>query len=327
MKRITLQLFTFSSILLVTLGSVQNPYTSFYLSELKQPSVIVSKQVDSLYEEIRSNVDKYEKSPQNAEVDKVWKATPGYNGLKVDIKASYENMKKEGMFDSKKLVYKEVPPYVHLSDLPPEPIYRGHPDKQMVSFIINVAWGNEYIPSMLETLKEHKVYATFFLEGRWVKENPDLAKMIVDAGHEVGNHSYNHPNLKTMTASLVREQLVSTNNVIEATTGKKPTWFAPPSGSYRQEVVNIASELDMGTILWSVDTIDWQKPTPDTLIKRVMNKVHPGALILMHPTDSTAKSLDSLIIRIKEKNLKIGHVTNLLSEKRVDLPPISQEKQ
>ncbi|WP_456275450.1 polysaccharide deacetylase family protein [Bacillus sp. AK128] len=326
MKRMTLQLFTFSTILLITLGSVQNPYTNGYLSELKQPSNVVSKQIDSLYQEIQSNLEKYEQNPQNAEVDKVWKATPGYNGLKIDVDASYENMKKEGNFDPKKLVFKEVPPSVHLSDLPPEPIYRGHPDKQMVSFLINVAWGNEYIPSMLETLKKHKVYATFFLEGRWVKENPELAKMIVDAGHEVGNHSYNHPNLKTMTASLVREQLVSTNNVIEATTGKKPTWFAPPSGSYRQEVVEIASELEMGTVLWSVDTIDWQKPTPATLVERVLNKVHPGALILMHPTDSTAKSLDSLIVRIKEKNLRIGHVTNTLSEKRVDLSPISQDK-
>jgi probable sporulation protein (polysaccharide deacetylase family) len=324
MKRMTLQLFTFSSILLLTMGSVQNPFTNLYLTELKQPSISVTKQVNALYDEIKSNAKNYEEGPQNAEVDKVWKATPGYNGLKVDIEASYENMKKDELFDPKKLVFKEIPPSVHLSDLPPEPIYRGHPDKQMVSFIINVAWGNEFIPLMLETLKKHKVYATFFLEGRWVKENPELAKMIVDAGHEVGNHSYNHPNLKTMTASLVREQLVSTNNVIEATTGKKPTWFAPPSGSYRQEVVKIASDLDMGTILWSVDTIDWQKPTPATLIERVMNKVHPGALILMHPTDSTAKSLDSLIIRIKEQNLKIGHVTSLLSEKRVDLPPISQ---
>ncbi|WP_246939810.1 polysaccharide deacetylase family protein [Bacillus pinisoli] len=327
MKRLTLQLFTFSSILLLTLGLVQNPYTTDYLSELKEPTMTVSKQVDSLYEEIQENRENYEKSPQDAVVDKVWKATPGYNGLEVDVEASYENMKKDGIFDPKKLVYKEIPPSVHLSDLPPEPIYRGHPEKKMVSFLINVAWGNEYIPTMLETLKKHKVYATFFLEGRWVKENPELAKMIVDAGHEVGNHSYNHPNLKTMTASLVREQLVSTQNVIEATTGIKPKWFAPPSGSYRQEVVTIASELEMGTIMWSVDTIDWQKPTPETLIERVMNKVHPGALILMHPTDSTAKSLDSLILRIKEKNLKIGHVTNLLSEKRVDLPPTSQGQQ
>jgi peptidoglycan/xylan/chitin deacetylase (PgdA/CDA1 family) len=121
-----------------------------------------------------------------------------------------------------------------------------------------------------------------------------------------------------MTTSLVREQLVKTNDVIEATTGQKPSLFAPPSGSYRQEVVDIASELNMETIMWSVDTIDWQKPAPDVLIERVISKVHPGALILMHPTESTAKSLDTLISKIKDKHLRIGSVTNLLSEKRVD---------
>jgi probable sporulation protein (polysaccharide deacetylase family) len=327
MKRLALQLVAFSSILLLTLGSIQNPFTVDYLSEIKQSSVAVSKEVDSLYEEIESSLEKYEKSPRDAEIHKVWKATPGYNGLKIDIKASYENMKKDGIFDPKKLVYKEIPPSVHLSDLPPEAIYRGHPEKHMVSFIINVAWGNEYIPTMLETLKKHKVSATFFLEGRWVKENPDLAKMIVDAGHEIGNHSYSHPNLKTMTTSLIRDQLANTNNVIKATTGQKPTLFAPPSGSYRQEVVNIAAELNMRTILWSVDTIDWQKPTTAVLIERVMNKIHPGAIILMHPTKSTANSLDSLIVKIKEKQLKIGNVTNLMSEKRVDQIPNSKDEE
>ncbi|MFD1735865.1 polysaccharide deacetylase family protein [Bacillus salitolerans] len=318
MKRMMIQLIAFSTILLLTFSSVQNPFANDYLSQMKQAAITVSTVHDDLFKEIESKKAEYEIQPQNAEIHKVWKATPGYNGLSVDVEKSYENMKKDGVFDPKRLVFKEVPPSVHLSDLPPQPIYRGHPDKQMVAFLINVAWGNEYIPTMLEILKKHKVTATFFLEGRWVKENPELAKMIVDAGHEVGNHSYSHPNLKTMTGTLVRDQLVNTNEVIEATTGVTPKWFAPPSGSYRQEVVEIASELNMRTIMWSVDTIDWQKPSPEVLINRVMQKVHPGALILMHPTESTSQSLDRLIVQIKEKKLKISNVSNLLSEKRVE---------
>ncbi len=318
MKRFPVQLFAAFTIVLVTLGSVQNPLTERYVSQLKHSSVVVSQNIDSLYLEIESKASEYEVSPQNAVVDKVWKATPGYNGLKVDINASFKNMNQGGYFDPKYLIFKESPPSIHLKDLPAEPIYRGHPDKQMVAFIVNVAWGNDYLPVMLETLKKHKVTATFFLEGRWVKNNPDLAKMIVDAGHEVGNHSYTHPNLKTLTIPLIREELTKTNNVIEATTSKKPEWFAPPSGSFRQDVVDIALELNMRTILWSVDTIDWQKPTPDVLINRVMTKIHPGAIILMHPTSSTANSLDVLITKIKEKQYKFGSVTNLLSEKRID---------
>ena len=72
----------------------------------------------------------------------------------------------------------------------------------MVSFIINVAWGNEYLSDMLATLKKHHVSATFFLEGRWVQKNPELAKMIADAGHEVGNHSFTHPDMKNLSTCI-----------------------------------------------------------------------------------------------------------------------------
>jgi probable sporulation protein (polysaccharide deacetylase family) len=226
-------------------------------------------------------------------------------------------MKKIGTFNEKKLVYKQTEPSVHLNDLTPSPIYRGHPDKPMVSFIINVAWGNEYLPEMLATLKKHQVKASFFLEGRWVKNNPELAKMIVSAGHEVGNHSYTHPDMKRISAAQTRDQLLKTNEVIEAATGKKSIWFAPPSGSYRDETVTIAAEFKMKTVMWTVDTIDWQKPSPNQLINRVISKISNGSMVLMHPTESTAKSLDTLITRIEEEGLKLGTVSDLMSEERI----------
>ena len=99
------------------------------------------------------SMQKYEIAPQNAMIDKIWKATPGYNGRQVDIEASYNNMKKLKEFDQKYLEFKEVSPSVHLEDLSPAPIYRGHPNKKMVGLTINVAWGNEYLPRILEILK------------------------------------------------------------------------------------------------------------------------------------------------------------------------------
>lgn len=296
---------------------VNNPFTEQYVSSLKDDTLSVVKTNDILYEEIATKAKEYEIAPSDAKIDPVWKAIPGYNGLKVDIDASYKKMKKEGSFNKDKLVFQQIKPSVHLKDLPPTAIYKGHPDKPMVSFIINVAWGNEYLSPILATLKKHNVHASFFLEGRWVKENPELAKMIVDAGHEVGNHSYSHPDMKLISAGKIREEIQKTNQVIEATTGKTSTWLAPPSGSYRDEVVKIAAQEKLGTVMWSVDTIDWQKPSPDVLITRVMTKVHNGAMILMHPTDSTAKALDTLITQIKGKNLNIDTVSELLSEERV----------
>ncbi|VXC64656.1 putative sugar deacetylase [Bacillus sp. 349Y] len=303
-------------IAILTLAAVQNPLTDQYVAHLKGQSVTTTSNKSNLMQQIEEKASGGIK-PQDAVIDPVWKATPGYNGIDLDIEASYKQMKKTGTFDDDKLVWKQLKPSKHLEDLPPSPVYRGNPEKPMAAFIINVAWGNEYIPDMLETLKKHQVYATFFLEGRWVKNNPKLARMIVEAGHEVGNHSYSHPDMKSLQTSKVRDELKRTNDIIEVTTGEKVKWFAPPSGSYRDEVVEIADEMDMRTIMWSVDTIDWQKPSPDVLIDRVMGKMHKGAIVLMHPTASTANALNALIVQVKEKELRLGTVSSLMKEERI----------
>jgi peptidoglycan-N-acetylglucosamine deacetylase len=306
-------------IAILTLLAVENPLSDEYVQSLKHGDVTASGSIsnEELLQKIKAAAEDKSFPAQDARIDPVWKATPGYNGIKIDIQKSLKNMKKDTVFSEENLVYKQIRPEKHLSDLPPSPIYRGNPDKPMVSFIINVAWGNEHIPDMLATLKKHHMYATFFLEGRWVKNNPDLAKMIVDAGHEIGNHSYSHPNMETLETTKVVDELKKTNEIIEVTTGEKVKWFAPPSGSYRDEVVKIAHQMDMRTIMWSVDTIDWQKPQPDVLINRVMSKLHKGAIILMHPTASTANSLNSLIVQIKDKQLRLGTISSLFKEERI----------
>ena len=311
------QLIVIGIIAIMAMAAVYNPLTKQYIKKWKQHSVTASAQKSSLWKTIEENASKHYIPPSDAKVDRVWKAIPGYNGLAVNVEASYKKMKSQRQYDERKLVFKQIPPKVHLSDLPPSPIYRGHPDKPMVSFLINVAWGNEFIPDMLATLKKHDIFVTFFLEGRWVKSNPDLAKMIADSGHELGNHSYTHPDMKTLSREEIREQLIKTNQVIEATTGKQVQWFGPPSGSYRDEVVEVAHSLQLGTVMWTVDTIDWQKPSPEVIINRVTTKVSSGSMILMHPTASTSAALDQLIKSIKQKNLRIGTVSKLMREERI----------
>lgn len=307
------------SICFISFLIVNNSLTTTYVANLKTESIAVTGQTKPLLDEIKEKAEQYNIAPADAKIDRVWKALPGLNGVKVNIEESYKKMKKDNVFDEDKLVYDQIPPKTHLSDLPPSPVYKGHPDKPMVSFIINVAWGNEYLPDMLATLKKHHVSASFFLEGRWAQNNPDLAKMIAAAGHEIGNHSYTHPDMKNVSAAKAREEIKKTNEVIEAISEKntKVRWFAPPSGSYRGEIVSIAAKEGLGTVMWTVDTIDWQKPAPEVLIKRVMDKVHNGAMILMHPTKSTADSLDRLIKGLNSKNLEIGTVSQLLDERRI----------
>lgn len=295
-----------------------NPYSQHYLSQLKTNDVFVNAEQNShLLSQIHEAALKYNKEPDNAKIDRVWKALPGYNGIRVNVQASYAKMEKDQTFNKHKLVFEQIPPTVHLSDLPPSPIFRGHPDKPMVSFLINVAWGEEFIPSMLATLKEHGVHATFFLEGRWVKKNAEMAKMIADAGHEIANHSYSHPKMESISAAETMEELTKTNEIIESTTGQKPIWFGPPSGGYREETILIAHSLNMRTIMWTVDTIDWQRPSVPVLLQRVTSKVHPGAMILMHPTEPTEKALNTLITELKAMNYKIGTVSKLMDEERI----------
>ncbi|PLT31593.1 polysaccharide deacetylase family protein [Peribacillus deserti] len=295
---------------------VQNPLTETFVQGLNnRPDSTAA--VSRLYAEIQAKAPDYEFPPQDARIDSVWKTVPGYNGLKVDLEASYKIMKKTGKFDSKKLIYNQVRPKKHLKDLPPAPIYRANTEKPAVSLLINVAWGNEYLQDMLSVLKKNDVKATFFLEGRWAKKYPELAKMINDGGHEIGNHSYSHPDMKRISASRAEEEIKKTSEIIKAVTGVTCRWFAPPSGSFKDETVKIASANKMGTIMWSVDTIDWQKPSPEVLTERVLSKLHPGAFILMHPTESSANSLDKLIKSIKAKNLHLMTVSQSLSEDRI----------
>ncbi|WP_010093353.1 polysaccharide deacetylase family protein [Ornithinibacillus scapharcae] len=309
-----LHLIVFVIIVMISFNINQNPFQIHDQAVFSQFEFVQSN--DTLYQEIQSKSEHYFEEPSDAYIDRVWKKTPGRNGRKVDVEASYQRMKKAGSFKEELLVYEQIPPKVSLDDLEPSPIYRGHPKKDMIAFLINVSWGTEYIPEILDILKKHNVKATFFIEGKWAKENVDYVKMIQEEGHTIGNHAYNHPDMARLGRSEITKQMEETNKVIHAITGQTPKWFAPPSGSFSHEVVKVADELHMNTILWTVDTIDWKKPSVNVMMNRVMGKIHPGATVLMHPTQSVVNGLPSLITEIKSKGYKIGTIDKLLSESR-----------
>lgn len=318
MKRQLMHAFVFLFLFAVSYQFLDNPYSDTYLETLTNDVLETSITSDSLYLEIKEKAHLYEEKPVDAMIDPIWKAIPGYNGVKVDVRKSYENMKKEKAFDERKLIYIEQTPNVSLKDLKPAPIYKGNPKKRMVAFQVNVAWGNEYLIDLLKTLKKHQIHVTFNLDGSWTKKHPRLAKMIAEAGHEIGNHGYSHPDFQKLSNEEIRKQLQMTNDIIEATVKQTPKWFAPPSGSYNERTVQIAHELNLGTILWTIDTVDWKNPNPYEMANRVIQESHPGAMILMHPTKATSEALDTMIEGIERKGLKISTVSDLLDEKRHD---------
>ncbi|QHS22297.1 polysaccharide deacetylase family protein [Virgibacillus sp. MSP4-1] len=241
---------------------------------------------------------------------------PGLNGLKVNVDKSYLKMEDTGEFNKEKLVFNETEPEVTFDDLPAAPVYRGHPDKKMVSFLINVSWGEEYIPDMIKTLKKHNLKATFFIDGKWAQDHVELLKMINEEGHEIGSHGYNHPDMSQMSKAQMTDQITKTNGIIKSIIKKKPEFLAPPAGNFNNHVVNVASEHNMETIMWTIDTIDWDNPSKNQVMNRVLPKLEGGSMILMHPTKVMEDTLEDLILKIKEKNYKIGTVGNLLSENR-----------
>lgn len=296
------------SVLMLVLGRFAKMDKTMGLAKISQ---------DELYKQIETYNDEHKIAPIDAKVDRVWKAIPGYNGKEVDIEASYKKMKPGGQFHENQIIYKEVEPSVHLEELGHAPIYRGNPEKPMVAFLINVAWGDEYIPNMLKVLEEHQIKSTFFFDGSWAQKTPDLAKAIQDAGHEIGNHAYSHPDLNQSSRAQTVEELNKTNDVIEKVLGVRPKWFAPPSGSFNETTLQVAHELGMKTILWTVDTVDWKKPETSEMVKRVVSKVENGSMVLMHPTKPTAEGLDAMIREIKGKGYQLGTVSDLMSEKRI----------
>ncbi|RDW19527.1 hypothetical protein CWR48_07340 [Oceanobacillus arenosus] len=306
-----INLFIFMILVILTFNSQYNPFKMGDVAIFSQ-----SKKEDPLYQEILDKQLEYQEDAENAYIDDVWKKTPGRNGRVVNVDKSYDKMKEAGTFDGSLLVYEKIEPEVSLSDLPASPIYRGHPKKEMVALMINVSWGTEHIPTMLKTLQENKVKATFFIEGKWAKENSELVKMIDEQGHIIGNHAYNHPDMARISNQNIVDQIAQTNEILEAITGKTPKWFAPPSGSFNDQVVQSAYNLNMETILWTVDTIDWKNPSVSVMINRVNSKLHPGATILMHPTPVMAEGLDLLIKTIKENEYRIGTIDKLLNNDR-----------
>lgn len=286
------------------------------------PSPIISASAKAepinkeLMDRIQLEAEKRKIAPIDARVDKVWKMIPGYNGLEVDIDQTYRHATQNGGPD---LTYfmKEVTPNVSIDDLGANPIYKGNSKKQMISFMINVAWGNEYLIKMLEELKKENVKTTFFFDGSWLNKNLELARAIGEAGHELSNHAYSHPNMSTLSRERQVDEIQKTEELLKKL-GVKNKLFAPPSGDFNDQTVKIAHELGLKTVMWTIDTVDWQNPGADVVLRRITSRIEPGALVLMHPTESTSQALGAMIREVKKRGLLLGTVSEVLSSERIE---------
>jgi peptidoglycan-N-acetylglucosamine deacetylase len=211
-------------------------------------------------------------------------------------------------------ILEEVKPQATLDDFPLAAVYRGNPAKNQVAFMINVAWGTEYLPPMLEVLKEEGVRATFFLAGRWAENNGDMVRELQSQGHELASHGYDDGIvLKGLSPEAAQADIEKSLHIIEACSGEEVRYFTPHKGEHDAAALKACSLLGVRMVLWSLDTADWLKPGIEKMLERTVHKAFNGAVILMHPTEDGAAYLKAALPRLKDMGLRVVPVGILLS--------------
>ena len=194
----------------------------------------------------------------------------------------------------------------------PTPIFQGNKETAKVAFACNVFWGEDIMPDMLQVLTNSETKITFFIGGSWARRHPESLKLIANAGHELGNHSFSHPHPNRLSKAQNQEEILRTEKLVEEITGCKTDLYAPPYGEYNRIVLEAAQELGYLTIMWTADTIDWRRPSPEVIVRRIESKLQNGAIILMHPTIPTIQALPELIRLIKTKGYTITTVSDII---------------
>lgn len=160
------------------------------------------------------------------------------------------------------------------------------------------------LETMLDALDKHKAKAVFFVNGYRVKQNPELLKLIHDRGQTVGNHSWDHIDLKKQPDEKADRQIEDVQKIVKDITGAPPRFFRPPFGSGNDHVREKAKSEGLLYMTWSVGSLDWDTKTedkPKEVIDNVIKQLHPGSNILMHELPWTAETLDNLLTRLEEK--------------------------
>jgi peptidoglycan-N-acetylglucosamine deacetylase len=184
------------------------------------------------------------------------------------------------------------------------PIDPSAPDKAVLLTFDDGPKELEMLTSMLDTLDKHNAKAVFFVNGYRAAKKPELLTLIHDRGQMIGNHSWDHIDLKKEEAEKVSQQIKDVQDIVLKHTGMRPTLFRPPFGSGGEAVKAIAEREGLLYMTWSNGSLDWDASTkdkPDAVIANVLDQLHPGANILMHELPWTEQALDRLLTQLADK--------------------------
>lgn len=202
--------------------------------------------------------------------------------------------------------------------------YAEMTDEKVLYLTFDAGYENGNTPAILDALKKHQVPATFFVVGNYLETSPDLVKRMVEDGHIVANHTYHHPDMsKISSKEAFQKELSDLESTYTEITGlSMPKYYRPPQGKYSEENLKMAKELGYTTFFWSLAYVDWyqdQQPSKEEAFEKLLGRIHPGAVVLLHSTSSTnAAILDELLTKWKEMGYRFQSLDTLASSLHTD---------
>ena len=171
-------------------------------------------------------------------------------------------------------------------------------------------------PKLLDLLAAHHMKATFFVVGQNAADHPDILRRAVKEGHEIGNHSWSHPNLGKMSDEAVRREVQKTDDAIFAAIGKHPTLLRPPYGSITARQKHwIHEDFGYRIIIWDVDPLDWKRPGPSVVTSRILKETRAGSIVLAHDIHPpTLEAMPATFDQLDRKGFKSVTVSELLDD-------------
>lgn len=195
----------------------------------------------------------------------------------------------------------------------------GNGDEKEIFLTFDSGYENGCTESILNTLKDYEVPAAFFLVGTYIRDNPDLVKRMVNEGHIVANHTMTHPNMSAITDKTAFEkELSQTEDLYKSVIGlEMPKFYRPPRGIYSEANMQMAKELGYKTIFWSLAYVDWKddaQPTKEAAFAKLLPRIHPGAVLLLHSNSKTnAAILGELITKYREMGYEFKSLDYLVA--------------
>lgn len=196
--------------------------------------------------------------------------------------------------------------------------YRQNTDEKVIYLTFDCGYENGNTEPILDALKKHHAPATFFLVGTYLESAPNLVKRMVKDGHLVGNHTFHHPDMSSIsTETSFRKELESVEAVFQKVTGSSMSnFYRPPQGKYSTENLKMADQLGYYTFFWSLAYVDWDQnhqPSKEEAFEKLLGRIHPGAVVLLHNTSSTnAAILDELLTKWEEMGYRFASLNHLI---------------